>query len=239
MLVIAHDTDLHYGYNNPGPRAIKISHPEKIIATQATVVVVTGDLTNNGYDGRNINLGFTKIKYGGDDNQVKFLKEYYIDPIEASGKELFLCAGNHDRGKSYINLFRYQPVRKLIRKRHGANTYSFVRQGLRFLIMDEYPRELTWLTNKLRKHPDDPYIIAFHFNLEGPHSNWWSGHNKRHFYRAIKKYNILALLVGHHHISKVSYWKRIRVISSGEKFALITYDPELKVIVNVSFARTE
>ena len=104
-------------------------------------------------------------------------------------------------------------------------------------MLGKFPRELTWLGNQLARHPDSPFIIAFHFPLEGAYSDWWPEKTKQRFYQIIKDYRILAILVGHRHASDVSLWKGIRVIISGKKFALIKYDPEHEEIVDVSFAR--
>lgn len=235
MLVFAHDSDIHFEASES--RKKKHLHPELLINTSASLVILTGDLTENGYDGKRLNFGLFKFRYGGDEDQLTPFKEQYLEPVEAEGKEVFLCPGNHDRGRGYWDWRPYQPVRRCIKKRHSSCTYGFERQGLRFLVMDEYPRKLKWLKRQLKRYPDDPFVIAFHFNLEGPWSDWWSNKAKLKFYNVIKDYNILALLVGHHHVSQVSEWKGIRVIASANNFALIYYNTEDQIIQNVSFSR--
>jgi len=236
MLVFAHDSDLHFTPH--GPRKTKLKHPKLLADTEAEFVIVTGDLTQNGYDGRYINFGVFKIRYGGDEDQLGPLKHEYVKPLVESGKNVYLCAGNHDRGRSFIKVFTYRPVRRYIRKRHHGNTYSFQVRGLNFVIIDEYPSSSRrkWLKRQLQRHSGEPFIIAFHFNLEGKFSDWWSQSAKDKFHRCIQGHNILAILVGHHHVSKVSEWHGFRVISSAKNFSLIYYNTEDQVIEDVSFS---
>ena len=237
MLEIIHDSDLHYGWSGLEPREIKKSHPGRIVKSSASIVIVTGDLTDDGRNGAKINLGLTKFRYGGRRNQLKSLMTNYVTPIEESGKKVYLCSGNHDKGKQILKVFRNQPVRRAIRQRHGANTYAVEHEGLRFLIMGKYPKELIWLSNQLREHSDSPHIIAFHYNLQGKYSDWWPDAVKDRFYKIIKDYRIVAILVGHTHISDVSVWQGIQVITSSNKFSRIYYDTVNQKITDVSFAR--
>lgn len=234
MLVFAHDSDLHF--RPDGPRKIKQKQLELLQETSAEFVIVTGDLTQNGYNGRYLNFGLFKFRYGGKEDQLDQLKRQYVNPMVDIGKEVYLCAGNHDRGTSFIKIFKYSPVRRYIRKRHGGNVYNFQVQGLNFVVMGEFPANRKWLKRKLKCHVDQPFVIAFHFNLEGKFSDWWSQSDKDKFYRCIKGHNILAILVGHRHVSGVSEWHGFRVISSAKNFSLIYYNPKDQVIEDVSFS---
>jgi len=230
MLTFIHDSDLHYGKNDLGPRTIKESHPESIVSSEAQFVIVTGDLTDNGYDGARIG----PIRYGGDVDQITPLLENYVKPIEKSGKEVYLCAGNHDRGKTTLWIFHHPAVKYLIRKRHGGFKYTFRKGDLKFICCGECPKDIMWLKKQLRDQ-DQPTIIFFHFNLKGPYSDWWTQKQKDAFYNAIKDYKIVAILVGHHHITKVTEWKGIKVIYSASRYSEITYDPSTGQIVEVKF----
>jgi len=220
MLVFIHDSDLHYGKRGAKPRENKEDHPSTIAASKAQFVIVTGDLTDNGYDGASCGC----INYGGKSDQITPLLENYVHPLEEAGKEVYLCVGNHDRGKKTLGIFRHSPIKHIIRKRHNSVKYTFRKGDLLFICCGECPSDIPWLKRKL-KNLDQPTIIFFHFNLEGPYSDWWSKKQKDAFYNAIKDYNILAILVGHHHITKVTTWRGIRVIASSNRYSVITYNP--------------
>lgn len=228
MIIFVHDSDLHYGKYKLEPRRNKEKHPESIISSRAQFVIVTGDLTENGYDGKR----FGCFRYGGDEDQLSPFLKNYVAPIEESGREVYLCAGNHDRGKRFLGISIYPAVKRLIQKRHGGSKYTFRKGDLKFICCHECPSDIKWLKKQLNDQ-DQPTIIFFHFNLQGPFSDWWSQKQKDVFYAAIKDYNIVGILVGHHHLNQVSEWKGIKVINSANQFSYILYDPLQEKIVNV------
>lgn len=230
MLTFAHDSDLHYGERGLEPREYKNLHPKSIIDSDAEFVIITGDLTDNGYDGSHLGC----IQYGGDEDQVSPFIKHYVKPIKDAGKGVYMCAGNHDRGKKTWKISIYSPINNLIRKEYGGLNYTFEKQGLKFVCCDKYPKKLKWLKKQL-VNPFQPTIIFFHYNLVGPFSNWWSEKSKDKFYNVVKDCNIIALLFGHHHISKIGTWKGITTISSANSFSLITYNPDTEKIVNIRF----
>ena len=231
MFTFIHDSDLHYGkVKDLDPRKGKEKHPASIVASEAAFVIVTGDLTNNGYDGAKIGC----FHYGGDNNQVKALMDDYVDPIEKAGKDVYLCPGNHDRGKKTFFFFRHRPMYKRIRKRHGETKYTFHRGGLKFICCGKYPKDLKWLAKQL-EDIKEPTILFFHFNLIGPYSDWWSDEEKDAFYELVKDYTIIAILVGHHHITKITDWNGITVLSSANKYSRILYDPITQNIIDIKF----
>nr|QBK91693.1 MAG: hypothetical protein LCPAC304_00190 [Pithovirus LCPAC304] len=231
MITFIHDSDLHYGRNDLSPRNCKETHPEHISNEESDFVIVTGDLTENGYDG----AYFACISYGGNKNQRRALVEKYVKPIERSGKDVYLCIGNHDKGKKTLGLFRHPTITYLLRNRHGGLKYTFHKGDLKFVCCGKYPKDLGWLRKQL--DPEEPTILFFHFNLEGPYSGWWTRKEKKAFNAVIQDYNIIAILVGHHHISKISEWNGRTVISAGDEYARITYDPSIQKIANVEFRR--
>ena len=146
MLTFVHDSDLHYGKHGLGPRKNKENHPISITTSEVQFVILTGDLTDNGYDGARLGC----IKYGGDVDQITPLLENYVNPIEEAGKEVYLCAGNHDRGKKTFWLFHHPAMKYLIRKRHGDFKYTFRKRNLKFICCGECPRDTVWLKKQLR-----------------------------------------------------------------------------------------
>ena len=232
MFTFAHDSDLHYGKTRLDPRRLKDSHPKKIIESDAEFVILTGDLTDNGYNDAHIGC----IHYGGHGKQLSTFMRRYVKPLEEADREVFMCAGNHDRGKRLWKINIYPAVHHLIKKKYGGLNYTFERKGLYFVCCHEYPKNINWLKKQL-KDIRQPTIIFFHFNLEGPHSDWWNNKAKDAFYDAIKDYKVVALLFGHHHISKVGEWRGIKTISSSNAYSLITYDQYTEDIVGVKHVR--
>lgn len=218
MFTFILDSDIHYGKReNNGPRTSKQRNSEYISEElDVDFAIVAGDLTENGYDGKRCCC----FKYGGFSNQLKALKEQYIEPIEYVGIPAKLCVGNHDRGRPpYI----YQPVFRYVKKRHGDIQYSFDHKNVRFICCGLYPKDTKWLKKQLKSNQAN--IIYFHYNLEGAWSDWWTEKEKNKFYKTIKGYPIAAILVGHQHSNKQSKWKDIDVIKCAYRgYAKITCD---------------
>lgn len=214
------DSDLHFTNTI---RSYKKDHVKKIIAMceneKIDALICPGDLTNDGWDGANL-CGWY---YGGKQDQLTPLKEQYVEPLD-SHLSVYLCAGNHDYyvPRPYI----VHPVLKYIRQRHGAQQYSFDINDLHFICLDRYPDSagMSFLKQDLLKHHYKNIIIFFHYNFTGELSDWWSEKEKDNFYDEIKGHNIVALLVGHHHISIVTEWRGYKVImGAGGAFAKCTY----------------
>lgn len=221
------DSDMHYGIREGIlPREIKENNPEKIAnMTDIDFAIVAGDLTDNGYDGK----GLCCYKWGGSTNQLSELKHNYVNVIEGAGIPVKLCVGNHDRGKPP---YWYQPVFDYVAKHNSGIRYTFTYENFLFICCGKYPNRIKWLKKQLV--PEVPTIIFFHYNLQGNWSDWWSENQKEDFYQAIKDYNIKGILVGHHHISKISYWEGIRVISAaGPYVAVVECDED--DIVDITF----
>jgi len=219
-----HTSDLHYG--GVRCREEKRNEPRSIALADAEFVIVTGDLTENGFDGSLLCC----IEYGGDDYQLQRFKLKFIRPIERSGKSIYLCPGNHDLGYWWSP---YKPVMHYIRKRHKSTQYAFERNGLRFICCGIYPKDLKWLKKQMRQ--DQPHVIFFHYNLIGKWSDWWSEKEKTAFAKVIEPYHIVAILVGHSHISEIQNWRGYRVILSGDQYSIITYDEAAKQITEVDY----
>lgn len=225
MITFIHDSDLHYNKNS----SRKKNNVKKILNISPDFVIVTGDLTDNGYDGSN----FLCFNYGGDEDQLTPLKQKYVNVLDYNDIPVYLCDGNHDNGRNKIP---YKPVLNYIKKRHGGLNYIFEYNGVYFICCSVYPKNIKWLKKKLNKTKYYPVFIYFHYNLKDKYSDWWSDKAKQKFYNTIKDYkNIKALLEGHFHNTKVYYWNEFLVIrSSGRHFGIIQFDLNKKEIINIS-----
>lgn len=210
------DSDFHYGsLENNKPRQCKQTNGVNISKeTDIDFVIVTGDLTENGYNAKN----FGCFKYGGFRPQLQAFQNQYVEPIIKAGLELKLCVGNHDKGRPP---YLYQPVFNFVKKLNGGIKYSFDHKNYNFICCGIYPKDLDWLKKQLKQ--DKHNIIYFHYNLVGAWSDWWSQKEKDKFYTVIKSYPISAILNGHQH-SNVQYkWKDIKIIRcAGNSYGIIT-----------------
>lgn len=227
LLKIIHDSDLHYGKRaKNGPRMIKENNPDEIIRLHPDIIIVTGDLTENGYSEDK------KFCWWGGKDQLGSFHRNYVKPIDEEAMLLCLCVGNHDRGERRVC---YTPVRDYVKKRHKSIMYSLKEKGVLFICCGEYPKNIKRLREMLEE--DTPTFIFFHFNIIAgePYSDWWGEDEKEKFYDAINGYNIKAILCGHHHNSSRKMWNGIPIIKSGNEFAMITYDIDSDEIKKVKF----
>lgn len=217
------DSDLHF---RNVIKPTKADHVDKILdlsrKERISALICPGDLTNDGYNGAKLLCWY----YGGDENQVGALKKQYVDII-SNWMPVYLCAGNHD----YYVPWPYitHPVINYIKDKHGDIRYSFDIGNVHFICLSKYPdkKGIKFLKKDLRLNKGKNMVIFFHFNLTGKWSNWWTEEEKETFYNVIRFHNILALLVGHAHISQTSYWKDYLVISGASRsIAKCKYDAE-------------
>jgi len=212
------DSDVHYGKaRDNGPRVWKKRNPDNIVLEEdIDFVVVTGDLTENGYNGKKF-LGF---HYGGFSDQLKAFRDRYVRPIGEANIPLKLCIGNHDRGRPP---YLYQPVFCYVKKRYGGIKYTFDHKGFRFICCGMYPKDTKWLRKRLSKEKHN--IIYFHYNVSGAYSDWWSKKAKKRFVKTVKGYPIAAVLVGHDHVSRQYEWEGLNIVmAAGEGYARVTCD---------------
>ena len=228
------DSDLQYGKEGKvGPIFGKEDNLDLILENDHDVdfVILAGDLTENGYNGKS----FCCYNYGGNTKQLQAFQENYLDPLEQENIVVRLCPGNHDRGRFP---YFYQPVFSLLREKYGDIRYRFEYQHFNFICPGIYPNDIPWLEKQL--NGDLPNIIFFHYNLEGPFSDWWTEKEKDDFYKTIQDYKIAGILVGHHHISKESSWNDIKTVSAaGNGYARITCDSDRGLISKVEFKKSE
>ena len=146
-----------------------------------------------------------------------------------------LCQGNHDNKES---IWQTDTAAK-IKNRHGSHHYSFNVDGVHFICCGKYPDAKTraWVQSDLQqlKDPNTPIFMFWHFNFEGPFSDWWSQTEKNHLYQIIQNHNVKLIITGHWHKSYASNWNNIPVIGvGGSYFSLIDYEPTTNQL-NITF----
>jgi len=228
------DGDLHYGdtieNNIPLPRSGKKNTINNINNVsqkyKLDFIINTGDLCSHGYDNKCI-FPFCCIKNGNIDEFDTYIKEYY-NPIINSGYKLYLTCGNHD---TYVEWPYYRkPVLKFIKEKHNATynifnwktsgCYTFEHNGILFINMGVYPSNLEFLQNILSKIDNKkPIVFIYHFVTPNnvPYGDWWSDDEKNDFFNIINKYNVLLIINGHDHETRIDYWNNIPcIIGSGD-----------------------
>ena len=212
------DSDLHY--KNGKIRPDKNDDVRKIIDVcneeDIKIVLAIGDLTDNG--------NYT---------QCNTYINSFVNLIEINTQaRIFSCMGNHDDNVPWYYLAS-KPVSNFIKKIHKKLYYDFVSDNIHMICCSIYPnyKILQWLSLVLKKNECNK-VLFFHFNLLGEDSDWWTETEKNAFYEVIKNYSIICLCVGHDHISAVSTWKDIRVVSAaGSEIALCEIDDDYKLYV--------
>ncbi len=230
MIRLAILSDTHFLYNEKEKKVLpkkertsnKISRISSI-ATKYDAIIIAGDLTDDGWDGKS----FLCIEYGGDYDELgSFIKDC-VEPLKNIAP-VYLCEGNHDEGGGILG---YKPVLKYIKSKYNNLYYMKILStdlGVFVIIsLGKYPNaeKLEWLKKIIQTLDIKiPILCFFHFNLEGTWSNWWSDEEKNNFYSVIKNNNIVALAVGHQHRSYIEEWKGIPVLSgAGDKYIEFEY----------------
>lgn len=200
-----------------------------------SAIICIGDLTDHGYDGKYLNFGCFKWYYGGKTNQLgKFISDY-VEPIEKTNIPLYCCIGNHD---TYVpRPYLHHGVNEYIENKYGSLYYSFdlgsleTNDQLHFVCLSVYPDDdgISFLKKDLKNYPQKKRIIYFHYNLEGPFSNFWSKKDKQRFFKVIEPFRstIVALLVGHYHIHDDDRdgWENFRIVmAADQQLAVCDYD---------------
>ena len=230
--IFAIDSDLHF---DP-VRSEKKDNAEHIINSGADFLIVTGDMTKRGTDGNSLCCFIN----GGKDHLSGFMDDYY-EPI-SKRMPVYLCAGNHDNWVPWPYI--YKPVINLIKEKHGSLTYSFDHKGVHFACCHIYPDDdvLKWLAKDLDK-VIGPIILFFHYNLNGPYSDWWARdknsdpkiviERQSKFYRVIKNKNVKLIITGHRHVNSIDTFKPVdesveisTIVTGGPGFALCRWDGE-------------
>ena len=218
-------SDIHYTNKDVQQNRPITTFIKRSLQTDIDFAVVTGDLTDNGYDGK-ITCGClmpflgknSSITGGSSVNQLNIFINEFVQPIDEV-KPLYLIQGNHDK---YNGASRY-PVAEFIKKRYGSTYYRIDKNGIVYLFCDVYPNAEICLWIKNMNLNINPVIIFFHYNIQDEFSDWWSIEEKSNFAKVIYNLNVMAIFVGHYHKSYTYKWKDIPVYSTaGEFYAVCT-----------------
>lgn len=243
------NSDLHF--TEAGIRPDKSGHAalarEVVSKTPIDAIICAGDLTDMGWDGRR----FLCWAYGGAEDQVTPLRRW-VEGLEADVAPVFLASGNHDQYVPWP--YRHKGVRDFIESRHGGLHYNWeiiVRLAgsdseadgnaddgqneirYRGVCLDVYPDKAgrDYLANIIQRHPNDRYIIYFHYNLEGSYSDWWSEDEKQKFADVIAGHDIALIVCGHYHINSLKKWRGYNVaMGAGSRLAVVTLGPGIPTI---------
>ena len=206
------DSDQHYDeVGNSGKSPVNRSS----LLPKADIVICPGDLTSTAaQSGCCWWLKNKKVQSAA----VQHFISKYAAALEIKGVLLKLCAGNHDNNSS---------TNELLKAKYGGTEYVFDYNGVRFICLGPFPKDLTFLNAVLTKTDKQmPIVIFYHFNtIPGePFSDWWSQEQKDAFYAAIKSYRIDAILNGHWHTSVIERWNGIVcAIAGGSRVVVLRY----------------
>jgi hypothetical protein len=187
--------------------------------------MVTGDLTHNAFCGR-LNFMFFPISMKSIPDELRMLQSRFIDPIEASGIQVKLCAGNHDVAPAVC--CGRQPILSFIERRHGSRHYYFEVGGLCCVVADLFPsaKICEWIRETVFRAvgPATPLVFFFHYPPTGEMSDWWDACDKDEFARVTRERRTLAIFCGHLHRSEVQQWQGIPCYNTGGgAFACVRY----------------
>jgi predicted MPP superfamily phosphohydrolase len=128
-----------------------------------------------------------------EDFVAKFEKPY--QPLLAAGVPFFATLGNHDRQEN-----RFYPGFNM----GGDRFYTFVRQHVRFVILDTNlmdPKQLAWAEATLREAPEAWKIVSFHHPLYSNGGRHGSNVELRVLLEPLLvKYGVNVVFSGHEHI---------------------------------------
>lgn len=198
---------------------IRIGKVPKKIDPECKFIIAAGDLTDNGQSSSTITWNCSKP-----DDQLDTLIKKFIKPWEKH-MPVYLVAGNHDlwKGNNLNSAVLDYIIDKYDANFHidywKAGCYSIDVESFNFIFLNCYPKNLRFLKKALT---DRPTVLVFHYNLQGPYSDFWSQYEKEAFFNVIKDYNIRLICTGHIHINKKSYWKGIPVVQASKKLSKIT-----------------
>jgi Icc-related predicted phosphoesterase len=204
------DSDLHFEERglNDLPRPEKDNNVSIIQSLNPDLVIVAGDLTNNGSDGSKICC----LPISGHQCQLQAYEEKYVKPLEQF-TSVYASMGNHDNWTYFP--YVYKAIQVYIIKKYGGINYHFTHKGVQFICLGIYPD-----ADALRfflKNADStiPLVLFFHYNLQGPWSDWWTNEEKEAFNTTIAGYNVKLIVTGHIHECSNYTWEGYNVITCG------------------------
>jgi len=179
------------------------------VVQKGDVLLIPGDLTNDGSNTHFINKAFEKLKScfnlsnvtNFDDQLSIFIKNVYNPMYKLFDGQVFICHGNHDE-----IAYPIKPVLNFVRKKHGATYYTKqLNNNITLICLGKTfnKNRKLFLENSLKLNKDKQIIIMQHYNFIGPYSDFWSNKDKQIFFNIIEDYkkNILFIAHGHLHIT--------------------------------------
>lgn len=225
---------------NPQQEEYMRKKKDKIIetATGDEVLIIPGDLTDHGV--ASVNNPILNIfcmcsqirKSNGEDitkykNELKELHNEYIKPLGNVCKDTLMCIGNHDSQTQWWT--GHNPVFSYVKDKHGDLVYVKKINGIMVYCLSKYPtfNNVEWMEKHLKKHTM-PFIVFFHYNLEGPFSDWWSEREKLYLIHVIEenKQRFAFIANGHWHISQTKEEKGLLCVN-GAGSSPVQVDVEL------------
>ena len=206
------DSDLHFKKRDNNIVTLydyKANNVQRIINSNADFVLVAGDITNNGSDGKKILC----IPISGPEKQLQAYMSHYVEPIESYGIKVYSCLGNHDNWTypPYI----HKAIVNFIKKKHGGLLYNFVNKSVQFICLSIYPDKTSLKYFSKVADKSKPIVVFFNYNLEGEVSGSWSNEEKQAFKNTINGYNIKLIVTGHLHEAWAVTWNGYPVIICG------------------------
>jgi hypothetical protein len=225
-LILIVTSNLKYGDSNSEDQKIwHVPHIKTLIDSNiASMIIVPGNLTNNGYDGK-VSNKYCNKKAGSDENQLRLLQNKFVSQLSEDCPVL-LCHGHNDM-QNGAN--RY-PVLDYIKSRHKNTIYTIeVKTKCTFLstifihCLGLYPNKntLKWLKQELGDRKFVPRILFFNYNLM---DSKWSEKEKEKFYKTILEYNVVLILTNHADSHGQTLWNNIPVVYAADNhFAVVKY----------------
>lgn len=208
------ESDLHF---NQAGSCDKPDSVKKLLELHKTspldFIVCPGDLTDTGSDGSGCCCKKSV-------NELNEFIDNYVSPLESNGIPVKASIGNHDYSRTYP----FNGVEKYIQRKYGATyswkdhdtsgCYTFNHNGVQFICLGVYPKDLKWLNGVLPADKKAPIIIYYHYNTlkSEPFGDWWSEDEKLAFYNIIKDYNLICIINGHWHTSCGTTWNNFKII---------------------------
>jgi 3',5'-cyclic AMP phosphodiesterase CpdA len=132
-------------------------------------------------------------RQGPQDFVTKFEKPY--EPLLAAGVRFFGALGNHDSQEN-----RFYPGFNMA----GERFYTFVRQDVRFVVLDTNlldPKQLAWAEDTLKAAPEAWKIVYFHLPLYSDGGRHGSNVELRVLLEPLLvRYGVSVVFAGHEHI---------------------------------------
>jgi hypothetical protein len=153
-------------------------------------------------------------------NQLACFRKECLDPLRSCCGNVYMCIGNHDTLNTYWTGKKEVP--DFVRAQHGGNLVYANEDDSSVLVisLSEYPtrENVQWMEKELSDplYARKPFVVFFHYNLEGPYSDWWGEADKAMLGSVLRPRadRCAFIAVGHHHFSdSTGMWNGIHVVN--------------------------